>query len=320
MSVQAYAEAALALWGGTGLPRLISHRENAVFEVTLHGARAALRLHRPGYRSGAEITSELDWAAALARAGLHVPQPIPALSGALVQTVPNGGPDVSVTTWIDGAPIGEGGTPLPEGPASVALHFELGALLARMHDASDAWTPGPSFTRPPWDRAALTGPNPAWGRYWQAPGLSMAEVETLLAAREKVDVLLRTATLDTGLIHADALRENVFRSPAGLTLIDFDDSGVGYRLYDLASALSQSIEDPRLQAFADALVAGYCGLRPLPAAEIALLPMFSMLRTFSSAGWVVPRYPPEHPTQHLYRGRAVRMAAAFLNGPPLYSV
>ena len=39
-----------------------------------------------------------------------------------------------------------------------------------------------------------------------------------------------------------------------MDLIDFDDSGVGYRLYDLAGALSQSLDSPDLSLRARALV------------------------------------------------------------------
>ena len=51
------AEAAARLWGAQ-VVRLISHRENAVYEITLpDGQRAALRLHRPGYQDVAGIAT-----------------------------------------------------------------------------------------------------------------------------------------------------------------------------------------------------------------------------------------------------------------------
>ncbi len=313
--VEAFAAEALVLWGGTGRPRLISHRENAVFEVWIGGVRAALRLHRIGYRTPDEIQSELDWSTGLSRAGLAVPQAILALDGAVLQSLPDG-PDVTVTSWIEGAPIGDGDTPL--GADGVALHHEIGAVLARLHLLSDAWAPPPHFTRPPWDRAALTGPDPAWGRYWENESLTEAERDLVVSARDTADAILRSEAFDMGLIHADALRENVFRSGDGLTLIDFDDSGVGYRLYDVATALSQSLNDPRLPDFATALVEGYTAIRPLRSAQH--LPMFLMLRTFSSLGWVIPRYAPTDPRQSLYKNRALKTARAFRDGPPLFRV
>jgi Ser/Thr protein kinase RdoA (MazF antagonist) len=317
------ATRAAALWGVTEAPHLVSHRENAVFAVTLpDGRRAALRLHREGYRTADEIRSELIWAGALAQAGLNVPQPVPARDGALLRRVP-GGPLASVTGWIDGAPVGDGDTPLGgDLAARQTFHVELGALLARLHDLSDRLDLGAEFTRPPWDRAALCGPDPAWGRCWEMPGLSEDQCEMLMIARAEAERCLSAheARADIGLIHADALRENVFRTGDGLTLIDFDDSGVGFRLYDLACALAQSLDDPDLPAYAAALVSGYRSVRPLTAEAAELLPVFSMLRAFASAGWVVPRYPPGDPKWALYRDRALKAARAFLDGPPLYTV
>ncbi len=312
MTVLDQAILAQAAWGGTGTPRLISHRENAVFEVMLPQGRAALRLHRKGYRKAAEIRSELAWATALAKAGLQVPQGLPTLDGAWLCHLP-GGQDVSVTSWVQGHPIGAGDVPLGDDGAN--LHHALGDLLARLHAASDQWTPPPDFSRPPWDRAALTGPDPAWGRYWDNPSLTPAERDLILDARHAADTVLAAGDFDCGLIHADALRENVFQTDHGLTLIDFDDSGPGYRLYELASALSQSLDDPRLPGFAAALAEGYRSRRPLDAGH---LPMFVMLRTFSSLGWVIPRYAPDDPKQTLYKTRALRAARAFLDGPPLF--
>ena len=69
MNLQDLAAKAVQAWGGSShAPRLLSHRENAVFEVDLPGGRAALRLHRPGYRTDAHILSELSWTRQLVEA------------------------------------------------------------------------------------------------------------------------------------------------------------------------------------------------------------------------------------------------------------
>ncbi|MGB5757490.1 MAG: phosphotransferase, partial [Acidimicrobiales bacterium] len=53
---------------------LVSLSENAVFRVdTEDGGRHALRLHRPGYNSRAEMDSELAWVEALRAAGVDTP-------------------------------------------------------------------------------------------------------------------------------------------------------------------------------------------------------------------------------------------------------
>ncbi len=84
-----YAHLAMRHWGVDDFPRLIKNRENAVFETrTADGARAALRLHRPGYQSDNSIRSELWWAEALDQAEMHVPVPLRTLSNDVLAAVP----------------------------------------------------------------------------------------------------------------------------------------------------------------------------------------------------------------------------------------
>src|SRR5262249_62295015 len=52
----------------------VKYRENYVFRVDEPGGSYALRLHRNGYRTDAEIQEELDLLTALAAAGAAVPR------------------------------------------------------------------------------------------------------------------------------------------------------------------------------------------------------------------------------------------------------
>jgi Ser/Thr protein kinase RdoA (MazF antagonist) len=200
------AEQAAAAFGGTH-PRLIRARENAVYEVTLPTGRAALRLHRAGYQSAAAIRSELWWCTALADAGVAVARPVPAQGGALLVQLSTGR-YASAVAWVDGAPLGEAGVPLPGSPAEQAMrHHALGRLLAQLHDATDALTLPPGFTRPSWDIEGLLGKAPFWGRFWDHPALT--PTESILAHRTRTYLRDRlhahAETASFGLIHADVL-------------------------------------------------------------------------------------------------------------------
>lgn len=307
------AATAQAAWGCVGVPDLLSHRENAVFAVVLPGgARAALRVHRPGYKSDAEIAEELAFCAGLADAGLRCPRGVPTLSGDWLWHGDTG-QVVSLVSWIDGAPLGAGDRALP--PEAPHLYGELGAVLAALHRAA-ADLGGVGTGRPAWDLDGLTGAAPLWGRYWESPVLSRDEAALVLRARGHARAFLVEAAQDLGrsVVHGDALRENVFVTEDGLALIDFDDCGPGYRAYDLAVALTQSLDDALLPALRDALVSGYADVAPLSAAERAALPVFSMLRSFSALAWLGPRYPAGHPKVPLYKGRALRAAEDVLAG------
>ncbi|SEV88726.1 Ser/Thr protein kinase RdoA involved in Cpx stress response, MazF antagonist [Aliiroseovarius sediminilitoris] len=305
---------ALAAWDAKDI-RMIKNRENVVHEVRIDGRPAALRLHRPGYQSKASIQSELDWMAGLASAGMRVPAPIPMRSGDTVADL-GAGQIATVVSWVDGAPIGEGGVPLPGTEVDqVALYHCVGRELATLHNLTDAMILPQGFSRHRWDIPGLLGDNPFWGRFWESPALTEGERALILRARAVAhDMVTAFAEdgADFGLIHADALRENIFVKDGELTLIDFDDAGFGFRIYDLAVMMTQNEDEPAADAIRDAAIAGYRTLRSFPHDAEALLPLFVMIRRFASMGWAVPRNPPDGPAVRDYAQKAVRAARTFL--------
>ncbi len=314
----ALAGAALAHWGvGGQVPRLVKYRENAVFEVRgPDGRRAALRLHRPGYQSHQAIRSELLWAEALCAAGLEVPRPVHTLEGELI--VPGERP-ASMVTWCEGVPLGEGGEALPWAPGDqIRLCHALGRTLARLHRLSDDLALPEGFTRPLLDRDGLLGAAPHWGRFWENPVLSPDEAALLQEARSAILAVLEPESCaDFGLIHADALRENVLVEGDRLHLIDFDDGAFGYRMYELGVAMSQNWQEKNAAALADALLDGYVAERPLPG-DPMLLHAFITLRVLASCGWVIGRYGPESREMRAYAARAVEAARRYLGKNRLY--
>jgi len=303
-------------WGATSYPpKLISHRENAVYDVMLPQGRAALRLHRPGYRTQGEILSELQWTKALAEHSFPAPRPLQMLDGGLVHTLPDG-QMVTVIAWMQGSPVGQGEVAFDNSKANLAtLYHDIGGLLAQLHNTTDALTLPEGFSRPYWNRDGLTGDDPLWGRYWDAPGLSPVQVRTICEARNRARGILAEFDdeADFGLIHADALRENVFRNKAGLSLIDFDDAGFGYRMYELGSCVTQSVDEPAYDEIVLGLLDGYATERTLSHRSRLLFQMFAMLRSFSALGWTIPRLAHDHPKLSKYIRRAMTQAEIFLS-------
>ena len=91
------------------------------------------------------------------------------------------------------------------------------------------------------------------------------------------------------MIHADVLRENVFVNEGSLTLIDFDDAGYGFRLFDIATALIKNRREPHYEALKSALLSGYQSLRPLSPRDLEALPLFILLRALAYLGWAEAR-------------------------------
>ncbi|WP_414902313.1 phosphotransferase enzyme family protein [Sphingomonas flavalba] len=322
------ASAALARWDGAfGAPELVKYRENAVFSVRrADGVRVALRVHRHGYHSDAALHSELHWMQALGTCGVAVPPIVPAACGSMFVTV--AAPDipeprqVDMLGWMAGAPVGsaEDGLVL-DAAAAERLYFDAGALAATVHRETRAMRLPDGFVRHAWDEAGLIGDNPLWGRFWELAMLTDADRALLAEARARaardLTAFGRTAE-NYGLIHADFVPENLLSEAGRLKLIDFDDSGFGWHMFELATALYFNIDEPFYPAIERALFAGYRSVRPLPAAEESLLPLFLFLRGTTYLGWIQTR--PETQTARelgpMLIARIRQVAHAYLASPP----
>jgi Ser/Thr protein kinase RdoA (MazF antagonist) len=293
------AKQALDHWGlSDQTPELLKYRENAVFRVRLsQGEPAALRLHRPGYHDEHALASELSWMAVLGEAGLYVPTPVATLDGrhtvCLAETPEFDRQYADIVSWMSGQPLGQSGAPLHYAPETLPEIFRaLGHAMARMHAASDAWSPPASFTRPSWDLDGLLGERPLWGRFWDCAGLLPDEAQRLGRLRDKLRQQVKdlpSRGLDYGLIHADLVRENVLLNGERIEMIDFDDGGHGWRMFDIATALFKNRQEPEFQRMAEALIEGYRAARPLSDSDLDCLPLFMVLRSVTYIGWAGDR-------------------------------
>lgn len=283
---EADLQAALAAWGLEDCPvTLIAARENTVFRVETPSGPRVLRLHRKGYRSREELTSELDWMAELSRQGVHVPKPLSTLAGdRCVEVV---GQLVDMLTFLDGRPLMASGQWHPEAdPVRVA--GQIGQALAQLHHLSDRWRLPAGFTRPSWDAAGLIGDTPLWDRFWENPSLTPAQAKLFRTFRDRAahDLAVLGPDLDYGLIHADAVPENVMLSGDEVFLIDFDDGGFGFRLFDLATSANRLGRHDASGQASLSFLQGYLKARPL---DLAALPLFRALRAMTYVGWVITR-------------------------------
>jgi Ser/Thr protein kinase RdoA (MazF antagonist) len=270
----------------------VSSSENIVYRVdTRDGHRYALRVHRPGYHSIAELESENAWTRALSTAGVETPRPVPTRDGGGYATVPYGEAGetryVGLIEWLEGEPM----TALLDhgDPGLVAACARLGELIARMHLQTEAFVPPPGFARHRLDVDGLIGDDPWWGPFWHVPEFSEQERQLVLKVRD--GMRRRLAAYGTGsgvfgLIHADLLPDNVLvRSDGVVAAIDFDDAAFGYRVYDIAVPLTGLTGEPHFEELHDALLTGYQRHRPLTAEDLSLLPMFRLIRCLVEIGW-----------------------------------
>jgi len=293
---------------------LLKLRENAVFQVrAVDDARYVIRVHRAGYHTDAELQSEMWWMAALDAASVRTPVFLPACDGSPFKTVSV--PDVpeprqvDLCEWIDGHTLGTVAGGLSDAVTdAAAVHRLVGETMARVHTQAVSWDVPAGFTRHAWDTEGLVGEQPFWGRFWELERLSDEQRRVTLEARAKLREDLNRFGRGSdrySLIHADFLPENLLVVPEGVRLIDFDDCGFGWHMFDVATAVFFQAGEAAFDTVLEALVDGYRSVRPLPDAHLALLPAFLAARATTYLGWVHTRWETE----------TARQLSAVLVGP-----
>ncbi len=288
------AHSALGSWGlSKASITLLKYRENAVYKVQSDDFVGALRVHQPDNRSDRELKSEFDWMAALARSGIAVPEVVPTVNGRqfVSQSLP--GLDctaqVDLFEWIDGEQLGSLEQGISEADRTAETYRMVGQLAARVHNQAEGWSPPPGFERQIWDEHGLAGEAPLWGEFWKLEAASRSQAALLEKCRRHVHEQLARLPKDASgfsMIHADLVPENLMVSGDEVKLIDFDDAGFGWHMFELATALYFITDEPYYPAARDALFAGYRKERSLTDEQIALLPLFLLARATTYLGWV----------------------------------
>lgn len=293
-------EESLGLWPGTagGRATLINVSENHTYRIDAPAGCSVLRLHRPGYQTENAIRSELALVDSL-RGKLRVPKPLKGRNGDVLQSVGR----ERTAVLFDFEP----GLEPPEEGDLRSLFTTLGRYAATLHRHVQSWTPPDTFERLHWHADSILDPDGLWGDWRRAPGVA-GDVAVRLA---EVDVALRDRLArygenshNYGLIHADMRLANVLVDGDRVTLIDFDDCGFCWFVYDLAASLSFIETRPDLAELISAWRDGYEKLRPLRDADVAMIGPMIVLRRMALTAWI-----GSHAETDLARKHAPRFAA-----------
>jgi Ser/Thr protein kinase RdoA (MazF antagonist) len=269
---------------------LLNISENATYRVDdpESAEPLILRVHRTGYHSRDAVRTELAWMKALKKeAGVETPQAIPSRDGELIRSVAT--PALSEERFVVMFAFIEGREPDADTDDLTEPFKRLGAIAARMHRHARGWQRPPYFERLVWDFEGSVGRNGNWGDWRQRLALDTEKIAVL----EEMSALIeqRLARFGKGpdrfgLIHADLRLANLLVTDADTRVIDFDDAGLGWFLYDIATAVSFMEERPDLDRLLQAWVQGYRTEAPLSAEEEAEIPTFLMLRRLAIVAWV----------------------------------
>ncbi len=292
----------LSAWELEGQLRLIKQRENAVYElVTNEGQRYALRIHRANYHSNAALDSERSWIKALGEFGLGVPNLIPTKSGQSITIQDSDEIDeirqIDLLAWVNGEQIGSVEDGLGEDPRVVRkIYLAIGSTAARIHNQATSWELPEHFQRHSWDVDGLVGQDPLWGQFWKLGALSDKQRLLMLEARDALQQDLQAfgqTEKNYSMIHADLVPENILVDGDLVQIIDFDDAGFGWHLFELATALYFIQDDGHYPVAKAALMDGYRQYRELSDEHLESLPMFIAARSLTYLGWVHTRQGTE---------------------------
>lgn len=269
---------------------LLGHWYNSVFAITAaDGQRYVLRVDRRAMdlpavaRQRVETESELWWLDKLhADLDLPVPEPVHTLdASSVVGLTVEGETEERVGAlfrWTEGRLLYRGLRP--------AHLQQVGRLTAQLHNHSERLSVPDWFCRPQVARTDAEIADPVIHLF--STRYSPEAGRTVRATYERIRRVkddLGDNPAAYGLIHADIHQRNYLLHRGKVRLIDFDDSGWGHRLYDLAVTIQQLKRHPHAYELRQALLDGYRQVRDLSAAQEKAIAAFATLRELEDTAY-----------------------------------
>ncbi len=266
---------------------LLNVSENATFRVDDNENTRCLifRVYRSGYHTSEEIESELSWIAALREESVvHTPAPIPTIDGEILMSINNGYEKRFIVAFE--FMLGEE----PDVGTHLVEWFEkLGAINARLHQHTKKWRLPSGFVRKVWNIETMLGPDAYWGDWRLSINLNPEGKEIIHNVIELIENRLEDFGQDPeryGLVHADLRLANLLVADERLGIIDFDDCGFCWFIYDFAAAISFYETDPSIPMLQNAWVKGYRSVTTLGQEDVNQIPTFIMLRRILLTAWL----------------------------------
>jgi Ser/Thr protein kinase RdoA (MazF antagonist) len=276
--------------------KMVNLSENATFKLeSPDGRRWALRIHRAGYHSKAAIASEIAWLTDLRKSGVvTTPATVNGEDGQIIQQVHHERMprhrNVVLFDWETGAEPGIGQD--LQKPFAI-----LGEVTARMHLHARRWKRPAWFRRLTWDFDTSLGDKaPHWGHWRDGVGVDASREKLLRRTVELIGKRLAAYGKSQdrfGLIHCDLRLANLLIDCNSVKVIDFDDCGFGWYMYDAATPVSFYEHEPQVPDLIESWKAGYRRVLPLSAEDEVEIPTFVMLRRLLLVAWIGSHHETE---------------------------
>ena len=261
---------------------LINVSENKIFRINCSDSRRfALRMARPGYHTADELASEVFWLEALReQSAVNVARPIQGRDGNYLQQILS--QNTLLFEWVDGQEPHISDNLL-------VLAEQLGTIAAHLHNHAQNWQRPANFTRPRWDFAAALGTEMRWGDWRNGLGVQPPMLPLLSRTVGEIERQLKAygeSEARFNLIHGDLRLGNLLRHNSGITVIDFDDCGHGWLMYDGATMISFHEHEPQAAGMIDQWTQSYAKLRSVTAQDEAAIHTLIMFRRILLLAWL----------------------------------
>lgn len=163
------------------------------------------------------------------------------------------------------------------------LYRVIGHTMATMHKAAQSWQRPTYYERMQWDLAGTIGAhNNFYGTDYHAPqwlsSRALAQIDAAVALIQAHVIAYGQSAKHYGVIHSDLRAANLLVDGDQLTVLDFDDSGLGYYMYDIASTVALMEHRGDLGDVVHEILAGYQSVRALDEQDKQMVWTFIMLR------------------------------------------
>ncbi len=258
---------------------LLSAGRRDVYLVTAGTDRYTFTLYPTGRRNPDEVGGEWRFVAHLYQHGLPVVPAIPTLNDdILLRFVAPEGLRFAVLTRY------AAGRSFVDRPAPFAAR-EYGRILARLAQLTDE-REEETFDRPAQDpRLELNGWVEAFAAAFpDRPGNILFLQEAANALQTRLPALPKRKPF-FGMVHGNAGHSNLQVTAGGdVTLLDFDQCGSGWRVYDMAAFLVDLHGDADEESLRAAFLEGYEAVRPLKRPEAEAIMLYAATRAIGEIG------------------------------------
>ncbi len=298
---------------------LLTVSENATFKgVYEDGKIVIFRVNRAFYHSLEELQSEIEWVKAIAVSGCAVKSPmvLETCTGANLVPINFIYNSTDIELQVVAFEYCQGVEPRA-GKNLVPWFEKLGQVTAELHKHAKTWTPPQGFVRKHWNVETMVSPSGYWGDWRTCKDLSQEDIQTISYALDIVKKRLEKyhTPENYGLIHADLRLSNLLMDGDDLIVIDYDDSGFCWYMYDFAAALSFYELHKEAAALQASWLKGYTSVTPIRQEDYDEMETFIFLRRVLLVAWLTSHDDTPTAEEHIdgYAKGTVYLAQQYIN-------